>query len=78
MTDKTLLEVIGRQTVEITDLKDALADCNARLSRIVLRLVCVGGPLNDNVLGFNVEQRKYLKQILDEGERILDEGDGHD
>jgi len=37
--------------------------------------VCVGGPLNDNILQFNKKQKKFLWEIYNEIKNILDDKD---
>lgn len=34
------------------------------LRDIEMMLVCIGGPLNDNLLGYSLEQRKLFHDIL--------------
>lgn len=43
------------------------------LDRIRKRLVCIGGPFNDNREKFTDAQLKYLKPILDDVEEFLDD-----
>lgn len=64
-----LLAKIGEQQLEIDALKKCLEYRGEQLAEVVLRLICVGGPLNDNMLGFDSEQRKYLHRILEIAER---------
>ncbi len=64
-----LLAKIGAQQLEIDALTKSLEFRAEQLAEIVLRFICVGGPLNDNVLGFDSEQRKYLHKILEIAER---------
>ena len=65
IASQELLAKIGAQQLEIDALTKLLEFRGEQLAEIVLRLVCVGGPLNDNVLGFDSEQRKYLHRILE-------------
>lgn len=60
MTDK---EVIANLAKENLELKDKVAAQRKALEDIVSSLVCVGGPLNDNVLEFDKEQCKFLWNI---------------
>lgn len=64
-----LLAKIGAQQLQIDALNKCLEFRGEQLAEVVLRLVCVGGPLNDNMLGFDSEQRKYLHRILEIAER---------
>jgi hypothetical protein len=57
-------ELIGRQQLEIEDLKRKLASAMADKHNIATHLVCIGGALNDNRLGYTKEQRHDLRAIL--------------
>ena len=59
------LELIGKQQLEIEHLKIRLRWANEDKQKITSVLICIGGPLNDNKLGYNLAQRSYLQQILD-------------
>jgi len=59
------LELIGKQQLEIEHLKIRLRWANEDKQKITSALICIGGPLNDNKLGYNLAQRSYLQQILD-------------
>lgn len=58
-------QLIAQQALTIANLEEQVAELKAAQERAALMFVCIGGPLNDNVLGFNVEQRKYLHRIYD-------------
>lgn len=62
----TEAELIAKQALRIAELEESLQDRDERLGRIHLMLVCIGGPLNDNVLRFNPEQRQLLHRIDEE------------
>ena len=47
------LELIGKQQLEIEHLKIRLRWANEDKQKITSVLVCIGGPLNDNKLGYN-------------------------
>lgn len=58
--------LISKQALRIAELEESLLDRDERLGRIHLMLVSIGGPLNDNVLRFNPEQRQLLHLIDEE------------
>jgi len=55
------------------DLREEVKILRAAFSEIRLRLVCVGGPFNDNSNGFNKEQLKELRPILNLSEEFSGE-----
>lgn len=57
-------ELIAKQQLEIEELKNRLEWANDDKGRIRNILTCIGGPLNDNLLGYSAEQRKPLHEIL--------------
>ena len=59
MTDDQL---IARQAKQIEELKDQLSDLQERIQSAISIMVCIGGPLNDNRLGYNSEQRKLFHE----------------
>lgn len=65
--------LIAKLLEENYDLGELIKDCKESLNRIVNNFVCIGGPLNDNMLEFTKEQRKYLQGILDIAEGQLRE-----
>lgn len=56
-------ELIAKQALQIANLEERLNECDSRLDSIHRMLVCIGGPLNDNVLQFNGPQLKLLHRI---------------
>jgi len=56
-------QLIAQQALAIANLQEQVAELEKAQSQAALMFVCIGGPLNDNVLGFNAEQRKYLHRI---------------
>ena len=58
-------ELIGKQQLEIEHLKIRLGWANDDKKKIQSYLICIGGPLNDNKLGYSVKQRNYLQGILE-------------
>ena len=61
-------ELIATQAMRIADLEEAVADKEARLQAIRQRLVCIGGPLNDNLKGYTPHQLIDFRAILTETE----------
>jgi len=60
--------LIARQALEIAELKEQVANYQAALKDIKMILVCIGGPLNDNVLGYSRKQLTTFYNI----EEVLD------
>ncbi len=56
-------ELIAKQQLEIENLKEWLEEYKDSMQRIHGLLFNIGAPLNDNILGFNKEQRLYLHKI---------------
>jgi len=59
----TEVEVIAKQATRIFDLESQVDDLTKRMKRIVLHCVCIGGPLNDNVLGWSVEAGRGVLRV---------------
>lgn len=59
----TVDEVIARQAQKIIELEDAITDLQDRIGKARLPMICIGGPLNDNKLGFSKEQRAVFHRI---------------
>lgn len=60
MTDT---ELIARQALQIEELSDEVKMLKASIREARLHMICVGGPLNDNMLGFTGEQRAVFHRI---------------
>lgn len=56
-------ELITKQQTEIEELKERNQSMNEALREISGKLTNIGGPLNDNRLEFNREQRALLWEI---------------
>jgi hypothetical protein len=56
-------ELIAAQAMEIAELRETVKDRDERLRQIHLTCVCIGGPLNDNVLGYTREQLRTFHDI---------------
>jgi hypothetical protein len=57
--------LISKQQLQIEDLLNEVSDFKDSISKVRLLLVCIGGPLNDNKLGYSKEQRAVFSKILD-------------
>lgn len=58
-------ELIAKQQLEIEELKDRLNEMRESMRKINNALFCIGGPLNDNKLGFTHDQKVYLSRHID-------------
>lgn len=67
-------ELIARQAKQIEELRDEVTELREGIREARLHMICVGGPLNDNVLGFTKEQRMVFHRIDD----ALPEEPSHD
>ena len=56
-------ELVAKQQLEIENLKEKLQRALEDKESIVMELVCIGGPLNDNKLKYTQEQLKILFRI---------------
>lgn len=62
----TEAELIARQAKQLEELRDEVADLKERTRRARLHIYCIGGPLNDNKLGYTREQMVTFARIADE------------
>lgn len=46
-------EMIARQAKQLEELRDEVADLKERIRLAALHIYCIGGPLNDNKLGYS-------------------------
>lgn len=58
--------VIARQARRIDHLEQENAELKQRIERAVLHIVCIGGPLNDNKLGYSKDQLGTFWRIKEE------------
>jgi hypothetical protein len=56
-------ETIAAQARELVALRAEADDMRKRLAQIRGHLVCIGGPLNDNVLGYTKQQLVVFHRI---------------
>lgn len=59
-------ELIARQAKQLEELRDEVADLKERVRRARLHVYCIGGPLNDNKLGYTRAQMVTFARIVDE------------
>lgn len=59
-------ELIARQAKQIEELRDEVADLKERARKARLHIYCIGGPLNDNKLGYSKPQMVTFARIADE------------
>lgn len=59
-------ELIARQSKQIEELRDELADLKERAGRAKMHIYCIGGPLNDNKLGYSKPQMVTFFRIAEE------------
>ncbi|MDY0072478.1 MAG: hypothetical protein RBR77_07490 [Thauera sp.] len=62
----TEAELIARQAKHIEELRDEVVDLKERIRRARRYIYCIGGPLNDNKLGYSREQMVTFARIADE------------
>lgn len=56
-------EIIARYAERIEELTDELRDYERRVKNAIGLMIRIGGPLNDNKLGYTKEQLVTFKQI---------------
>ena len=59
-------ELIARQAKQLEELRDEVADLKERARRARLHIYCIGGPLNDNKLGYTRAQLVTFARIVEE------------
>ncbi len=59
----TKTELIVKQALKLEKLKAELAEYKFAEKEINALMVCIGGPLNDNKLGYTAEQLKPFQAI---------------
>ena len=62
----TEIELIARQAKLIEELRDEVADLKERVHRAGRHIYCIGGPLNDNILGYTRPQLMTFVRIADD------------
>ena len=61
----TEAELIARQARQIEELRDEVADLRCRSRKAWGHIYGIGGPLNDNKLGYSKEQMVTFARIAD-------------
>ena len=59
-------EIISHQARTIIELTEQLKDLKERIRQAHLHIICIGGPLNDNKLGYSKEQLVTFHRIEQE------------
>jgi len=68
-------ELIAKQQIEIEEYKQAVGVAQKYFHQIMISIICIGGPLNDNKKGYTPIQKKDFQEILDHAEFGLGELD---
>jgi len=58
-------ECIARQSLQLMELRDENADLKERIRKARLHIYCIGGPLNDNKLGYTRDQMVTFSRIAE-------------
>jgi len=61
----TETELIARQAMQLEELRDEVADLKERISATRSHIYCIGGPLNDNKLGYSRPQMVTFFRIAE-------------
>lgn len=59
-------ELIARQAKKLEELSDEVFDLKERARKARLHIYCIGGPLNDNRLGYSKPQMVTFARIAEE------------
>ena len=65
-------ELITKQQLQIESLKQREIEFIQAASSVIISIVCVGAPLNDNVLGYTHKQLKIFFDIKYKLEGFID------
>jgi hypothetical protein len=57
-------DVVARQAIKIDQLEQDNAAMRSALEAAKLHIICIGGPLNDNLRGYNREQMSEWLRVL--------------
>lgn len=66
-------ELITKQQLEIEEMKENLKSDSEIRWNLISMFYAVWWPLNDNILQFNLEQRKWLRWVVQTIETIYTE-----
>lgn len=61
-----ITELVARQAKQLEELKDENKELKERARKARLHIICIGGPLNDNKLGYSKQQMGTFQRILEE------------
>lgn len=61
-------QLIAEQAIKIAALEKQVADYQERMKAIKMECICIGGPLNDNKLGYTRVQMMPFSRILAQAE----------
>jgi hypothetical protein len=59
-------QLIARQAKQIEELRDRVLDLETKSRKACGHIYCIGGPLNDNKLGYTNAQMVTFARIADE------------
>ena len=59
----TAAELIAKQAKELVEIHDEVTELRADISRARANIYGIGGPLNDNKLGYSPQQKINLQRI---------------
>ncbi len=65
-------KIIVKQLLKIERLKSVNKQNINTADLIHKKFICIGGPLNENKLQFNAEQLRFLKEIDDQIQNIIE------
>ena len=57
-------QLIVKQQIEIADLKEKVFRLSKSVEKIRVIIYCIGGPLNDNALGYSRKQLSTFYRII--------------
>lgn len=60
------VELIARQAKQLVETQDELDELKERVRRARSHIYCIGGPMNDNKLGYTKAQLMTFSRIADE------------
>lgn len=56
-------ELVTKQQLQIEDLEKELEYTNGILEQAARMFICIGAPLNDNILEFNNQQLTWANEV---------------
>mgnify|MGYP001331163784 CR=1 FL=1 len=59
-------ELIARQAKQLEELRDENANLKECARKVKAIIYCIGGPLNDNVMGYTKNQMTTFFEIVEE------------